>query len=145
MKQEVEIEIYSTQVIESEKSEVKLKAAGHFYEKGGQYYLSYQETEDTGYEGCRSVLKLTNDDLVSLTRFGAAHSQLLIERGQSNRCPYNTGYGILDLEVLGHEIKWTIEETAGHLFMSYTLNLGADTSSYNEIEIRWQEAPAQQE
>ena len=32
--------------------------------KGGSYYVTYRETETTGYEGCTTTLKIAADDAV---------------------------------------------------------------------------------
>ena len=44
---------------EEEKEEfVELMTRGQFVQKGGSYYITYKETETTGYEGCTTTLKI---------------------------------------------------------------------------------------
>ena len=37
---------------------VELMTRGQFVQKGGSYYITYKETETTGYEGCTTTLKI---------------------------------------------------------------------------------------
>ena len=47
---------------EEEKEEfVELMTRGSFVLKGGSYYVTYRETETTGYEGCTTTLKIAAD------------------------------------------------------------------------------------
>ena len=47
---------------EKEKEEfVELMTRGQFVQKGGSYYITYKETETTGYEGCTTTLKIAAD------------------------------------------------------------------------------------
>lgn len=70
---------------EEEKEEfVELMTRGSFVLKGGSYYVTYRETETTGYEGCTTTLKIAADgSRVAMLRFGkggGAGTQLLIEK-----------------------------------------------------------------
>ena len=81
---------------EEEKEEfVELMTRGSFVLKGGSYYVTYRETETTGYEGCTTTLKIAADgSRVAMLRFGkggGAGTQLLIEKGRRNLCHYETG------------------------------------------------------
>ena len=78
---------------EEEKEEfVELMTRGSFVLKGGSYYVTYRETETTGYEGCTTTLKIAADgSRVAMLRFGkggGAGTQLLIEKGRRNLCHY---------------------------------------------------------
>ena len=76
---------------EEEKEEfVELMTRGSFVLKGGSYYVTYRETETTGYEGCTTTLKIAADgSRVAMLRFGkggGAGTQLVIEKGRRNLC-----------------------------------------------------------
>ena len=57
---------------EEEKEEfVELMTRGSLVLKGGSYYVTYRETETTGYEGCTTTLKIAADgSRVAMLRFG---------------------------------------------------------------------------
>ena len=40
--------------MEEESDVIEMMTTGRFYRKNKLYYISYEETEATGYEGCRS-------------------------------------------------------------------------------------------
>ena len=54
------IEQHVKEPVEQEEKEefVELMTRGQFVQKGGSYYITYKETEATGYEGCTTTLKL---------------------------------------------------------------------------------------
>ena len=104
------IEQHVKEPVEQEEKEefVELMTRGQFVQKGGSYYITYKETETTGYEGCTTTLKIAADgSRVAMLRFGkggGAGTQLLIEKGKRNLCHYETGYGSMTLGGTGHQI-----------------------------------------
>ena len=57
------IEQHIDEPMEDEEKEefVELMTRGQFVQKGGSYYITYKETETTGYEGCTTTLKIAAD------------------------------------------------------------------------------------
>ena len=76
MKKDVLITIKGTQRVGGESDVIEMMTTGRFYRKNKLYYISYEETEATGYEGCRTTLKVGPNDKVTMTRFGPSRSQL---------------------------------------------------------------------
>ena len=67
------IEQHIDEPMEDEEKEefVELMTRGQFVQKGGSYYITYKETETTGYEGCTTTLKIAVDgSRVVMLRFG---------------------------------------------------------------------------
>ena len=81
MKKDVLITIKGTQRVGGESDVIEMMTTGRFYRKNKLYYISYEETEATGYEGCRTTLKVGPNDKVTMTRFGPSRSQLIVEQG----------------------------------------------------------------
>ena len=83
------IEQHVKEPVEQEEKEefVELMTRGQFVQKGGSYYITYKETETTGYEGCTTTLKIAADgSRVAMLRFGkggGAGTQLLIEKASA--------------------------------------------------------------
>ena len=140
MKQDVEIIIRSAQVMDGESDEMELSTLGRFYEKDGLFYLSYDETEVTGFEGHNTVLKLGPERRVTMNRYGKARSQLVIEPDECNTCNYNTEFGSMSIDVRGRQHELSMDDNGGRLFLAYNLDLGGGIGSYNEIEINWKVA-----
>ena len=127
--------------LQEEKEEfVELMTRGQFVQKGGSYYITYKETETTGYEGCTTTLKIAADgSRVAMLRFGkggGAGTQLLIEKGKRNLCHYETGYGSMTLGVTGDEIECGLTEKGGTAKFGYLLDANsAELVSRNRLEV----------
>lgn len=129
---------------EEEKEEfVELMTRGSFVLKGGSYYVTYRETETTGYEGCTTTVKVAEDARkVSMLRFGKQSSQLIIEKGTRHLCHYETGYGSISLGVAADVIEQRLDENGGSLKFSYTLDSGAESFiSRNLVDITVDKLP----
>ena len=129
---------------EKEKEEfVELMTRGQFVQKGGSYYITYKETETTGYEGCTTTVKVADDARkVSMLRFGKQTSQLVIEKGTRHLCHYETGYGAISLGVSADVIEHALDENGGKLQFSYTLDSGAESFiSRNLVDITVDKLP----
>ena len=116
---------------EEEKEEfVELMTRGSFVLKGGSYYVTYRETETTGYEGCSRVAMLR------FGKGGGAGTQLLIEKGRRNLCHYETGFGSMTLGVTADEIDCQLTEKGGTARFAYLLDAdSAELVSRNRLEV----------
>lgn len=118
---------------------IELITRGSYVQRGGSYYITYKETETTGYDGCVTTLKFAADgSRVAMLRFGqgADGTQLLIEKGKRNLCHYETGYGSMTLGVTADEIDCGLTEKGGVARFSYLLDANnAGMVSRNSLEI----------
>ena len=124
------ITIKGTMEQNGENDTVELMTRGNFVQRGNSYYIVYAETEATGYAGCTTTVRVSQDArLVSMTRFGKTSSQLIIEKGIRHLCHYETGYGSISLGVAADVIEHNLLPDGGELQFSYTLDSGADGES----------------
>ena len=108
---------------------VELMTRGSLVLKGGSYYVTYRETETTGYEGCTTTLKIAADG-------SRAGTQLLIEKGRRNLCHYETGFGSMTLGVTADEIDCQLTEKGGTARFAYLLDAdSAELVSRNRLEV----------
>ncbi|MEG1698560.1 MAG: DUF1934 domain-containing protein [Oscillospiraceae bacterium] len=71
-----------------ESDSIELKTRGSFTKKNNAFFISYKESEATGYKGCMTTVKVEDTGTcVSMLRFGSAPSQLVIEKRHSPRMP----------------------------------------------------------
>lgn len=138
MKQDVWIKIKGIQKVDGEEDSTELYTQGNFYRKNGNYYIAYEESETTGYAGCRTVLKIEGESRVSLIRNGAARSNLLIEKGSRNVGYYDTQEGELLIGVSAHAIRSALNDEGGELFFSYSLDVNSSHISDNEVYVEIQ-------
>jgi uncharacterized beta-barrel protein YwiB (DUF1934 family) len=116
---------------------VELMTRGNFLLKNNNFYITYKETETTGYDGCVTTLKLASDgSRVLMMRQGQASAQLLIEKARRNLCHYETGYGSVTLGVTADEIECGLTERGGTARFSYILDADSvSLMSRNALEI----------
>ena len=115
---------------------IQLKTRGAFLYKEGNFFITYQESETTGYAGCTTIVKVAQDSSrVAMLRYGPAASQLIIEKGIRHVCHYETGTGALNLGVAADEICCNLTPTGGTVEFSYTLDSGVQEISRNLVTI----------
>jgi len=126
---------------EDESDVVELFTTGEFYRKNGSYYISYEESEVTGFEGSTTTLKVEDQDCVTLSRNGKGHemTQLIVQNGVRHQCHYDMGFGDLMIGVSGKSIRSTLDEHGGQLEFKYSLDINSMLSSDNEMLIIVQE------
>ena len=142
MKKDVLITIRGTQQVNEEKDVVEMITTGRYYRKNGLYYISYEETEATGYEGCRTTLKIGPNDKVTMTRFGPSRSQLIVQQGVRHQCQYDTGYGAMTIGVMGNRFESSLSDRGGELKFGYTLDIEATVASENTVSVHVKELRA---
>ncbi len=122
---------------DGETEQVELMTRGSFALRGGSYYITYRETETTGYEGNVTTLKIAADSSrVAMLRFGPQASQLVIEKGRRNLCHYETGYGSVALGVTADGIQCDLSPKGGTARFSYLLDGDVSTViSQNSLEV----------
>lgn len=140
MNEDFLINIEGTMEQEGDIDKVSLMTRGSFVLKNGSFFISYKETQATGYDGNITTVKVEPSGKVSMLRFGTMPSQLVIEPGRRHVCHYDSGYGVLSLGVAADEIDNRLDENGGNLVFSYTLDTGDTQVSYNQVKISVQEA-----
>ena len=84
MKKDALITLKATSTADGESETTELVTEGYFYQKDGKYFLSYTETEATGFDGDTTTLKVDGQKAVTMLRFGKSRTHLLIESGRRN-------------------------------------------------------------
>ena len=81
MNEEFLIHIDGKMEQQGEWDHVDLLTRGSLVQKGSNFFISYQESDATGYAGCTTTVKAAADShKVTMIRFGSAASQLIIEK-----------------------------------------------------------------
>ena len=104
MKKDVLIDIKGIYRQDGEQDQVELVTTGSYYKRNGDYYIAYDESEMTGFDGTHTVLRVEGSQRVTLSRSGSTKSQLIIERGVRHQCHYDTGYGAMTIGVSGDRV-----------------------------------------
>lgn len=123
------------QTADGEVDTSELFTKGEFRLHNGEYFVDYDESEATGYEGSHVQLRI-NDKLVTMTRTGAAFSSLIFERGERHFCHYGTEYGDCMIGITTVGLDTDLDESGGRIFIKYTLDVNAGLMLTNEITIK---------
>lgn len=135
MRDDYLITIHGTIEQETGSDSVKLMTRGSFVQRGGKYFISYRESETTGFIGCTTMVKVEGQARVSMTRVGPMPSQIIIEKGRRHVCHYDTSHGALSLGVSADEIESRLTSKGGKLRFSYSLDVDTESLSRNIVDI----------
>lgn len=114
---------------------VEIFTTGTYQQENGHYYISYDESEATGFEGSTTTLKV-EDGMVTMSRISEEiDSQLIIQDGVRHQCQYDLGYGDMMIGVNGHSIKSSLGLAGGDLRFRYSLDVNSMFASENELYI----------
>ena len=144
MKKDVLISIKGIYSSEDDRDVIELFTTGTYYKKDGCYYICYDESRATGFEGSKTTLKVEQEKMVTLNRSGTANSQLIVEQGVRHQCHYDVGCGDLMVGVLGSRIKSSLNDEGGDLEVRYSLDINSMYASENEMYIHIKESAPKQ-
>jgi uncharacterized beta-barrel protein YwiB (DUF1934 family) len=133
-KKDVLINIRGIYRVEDETDEIEIFTTGQYYKKDDTYYISYDETEATGFEGSHTTLSVAPGRVV-LERKGAARSQLIVEQGKRHQCQYDVGFGDMMIGVHGSRIRYDLDEQGGNVEFRYSLDVNSALASQNYMYI----------
>ena len=136
---EVMVRIKSMQVSrEAGSDEMEFVTEAKLYKRNGALYLLYEESEFSGMPGCRTRLRL-RDDEVQMKRFGEGAgigNELRFKKGSRYTGLYETPFGPIEMEVLTNDVARTIsEEGTGQVDIDYEVSLKGLLEGRNRMNI----------
>ncbi len=115
--------------------ESELYTRGEFRFSKGSYYIDYDESEATGYEGSHSQLKI-DDNMLTMTRTGTNFTGLVFENGVRHYCHYGTEYGECMVGITTSLMKHNLTSGGGEIRLKYTVDVNSGLMTENEIHIK---------
>lgn len=145
MKKDVLISIRGEQdFIGLEKDDSELVTKGTLYERGGNMFLVYDESELTGMPQTKTTVRVGHDS-VNVMRTGKYPSNMLFEEQKQHMSLYNTPYGALTLTVSTEKIERDISmEKGGSISVYYSLALDHNYLGKNQLKINVKEYDAEE-
>ncbi|HIS76753.1 MAG TPA: DUF1934 domain-containing protein [Candidatus Merdivicinus excrementipullorum] len=134
MKKDVNICIKGVYMAEEERTTTELYTVGSLCKKNGHFYLTYAESETTGFEGCVTTMKL-EEDRVTVIRRGPATAHLILQKGIRNVGRYEMMGTLMDIGVYTDGMESTMTEDGGSLHLKYTMDMNSALLSENELDI----------
>lgn len=110
-----------------ETNEIELQTKGKFAQKNNQFYISYEESELTGFDDTTTTIKVAKD-VVSMTRNGKFNTKMVFRLGEKSLCNYATPYGVIPVGVNPVSLENRLGEDGGVLEIEYVLDI--DNSDY---------------
>ncbi len=111
---------------------------GKMFERNGATYLVYEESEFSGFPGCKTSLKLQGSR-VRMKRTGedlTGDTVMEFESGKRFTSTYETPYGEMDMEILTDRVLNNIDESGtGNVEVDYHVSLEGEVEGRNELRI----------
>lgn len=131
------VKVNNRQVITGEDpQEYELITQGEYSYKNGQHYFVYDETEISGMDKVKTVIRVS-EEMVAIMRYGALKSEMIFKKGKSNVSQYVTPHGTFKMELQTKTITIDMEEPLqGYIDIGYTLVMQSTVESVNHITIK---------
>lgn len=134
MNKKVLISVKTTQVIDGQPEAVELITQGEYHKEGNEYFAEYEESEISGMEGTKTVMKI-NEDTLRIMRSGTTNSDLMFKKGFDHVSLYNTPFGTLEVMIKPRKVDIDVNEEGGNVKLEYKMEaLGLDTVE-NALEL----------
>lgn len=114
--------------------ESELFTKGEFRLHKGSFFIDYDESEATGYDGSHVQMRI-DDKMMTLTRTGTTFSSLIFENKTRHFCHYGTEFGDCMVGITTAELKPELNENGGKIHLKYTIDVNGGLMAENEITI----------
>jgi uncharacterized beta-barrel protein YwiB (DUF1934 family) len=136
---DVRLKIVGKHIYEDvEEDQLELVTEGKLYQRGGKIYLTYDESEFSGMQGCKTRLTLS-DNVVRMARHGSAvgiDTEIHFEKGKRYNGFYDTPFGTVEMEVLTNELINTVDPASGGVVdIDYNISLKGLTEGRSRLKV----------
>ena len=122
-----------------EENVTELVTEGKYYKKGDKHYISYKETEVTGFEETTTMLKIENDR-VHLTRYGQVNTHMVFAPGEKHTGYYDTPFGSFTVGIISDAVKVEFGQKSGQIDIRYSLEIDNNTKAEHKLSLNVREA-----
>ncbi len=119
---------------EEETNEIELQTKGKFSEKNGKFYVIYEESELTGFEGATTTIKISPRD-ITMTRSGKYNSKMIFRQGEKRLCNYETPYGVIPVGVNPVVMEANLNNEGGNVYIEYVLDIDNQDYLKNRLNL----------
>lgn len=140
MKKDVLIKVKSLIESDDDTDKLEITTRGKLLDQGDKAYLTYRETDQNGYDGCSVLIKVENENKITISRSGDLKSQLVVEKGRRNLCSYATPYGSTLLGITCSALNTKREKSfLSEISTVYELDVDSCLISRNQLFIKIKE------
>ena len=138
---EIMLKIVGRQIAgDDTEDQMEFVTEGRMYERNGATYLVYEESEFSGFPGCKTSLRLKGD-AIRMKRIGEAAgygAEIEFKKGKRFISRYQTPYGMFDMEVLTHKVETNMgEDGSGTVDIEYQISLEGVVEGRNALRIEF--------
>ncbi len=130
----------SEEVIGGEGENVELVTSGKYYKKGDKYYVTYQETEVTGFDDHTTTTLKIDGDTVAMTRFGQVNTHMVFKRGEKHMGHYETPFGSFTVGIISDDVQVDVSDNGGDISIDYLLEIDNSTKAKHNLRLNIREA-----
>lgn len=134
MAENANIRMKIKQTADGQTDQSDLFTKGEYRLHEGAYYIDYDESEATGFEGSHVQLSV-KDDVVTMTRTGRAFSSLVFEQGKRHFCHYGTEFGDCMIGITTSYLRHVMADNGGEISVKYSIDVNGGLMLENEIII----------
>ena len=97
-------------------------------------YIIYEEPDENGMEGTKTILKLAGDK-ITLSRIGDVRQNMSFEKGKTIRSLYQTPFGALAMSVETRTLQVIFAETDIDIYIEYILMINEKMQGLTRLRI----------
>jgi len=142
LKKDVMLTIRGTQRIDDQEETVELLTCGQFVRRSDSYWITYDESETTGFAGFKTTLKIEPNRVTMRRRSAKSSTNLVVERGQRHQCSYDTGFGLLNIGISGKHVNSRLTDDGGSVDFAYSMDVDAALQAEQHVVIEVMDDPA---
>lgn len=121
-------------ITDGDEDVIELQTQGKFAERDGKYFISYEETELTGFDDTTTSIFVSNDK-VNMSRKGKYNMKMTYKPGEKNLCYYDTFYGSIIVAVDTKKIVNNLTPDGGSVMIDFLLDADNTTFAHNKLTI----------
>lgn len=130
MSDKVYVSIVGESVVNGETDKTELVTEGDYVFRGGKYLLRYKEGLVEGEESCSTMIKF-DKNIITMTRTGAANTQMIFEHGKRHLSHYETPIGSFTIGIKTDSLQVDVGENGGDVKIKYVLDINNVQSENN--------------
>lgn len=135
MQKNVFLKVKGTRLEQGEPESVEFITEAIYRKQDEAYIAEYEESELTGMEGTRTVIRFQPDEIL-ISRSGTNTSELYFERNKKHVTMYETEFGTMTIGVVAPRIEVSLDDTGGNVDFDYFIELNHVQTSENNFHMQ---------
>lgn len=108
------------------KNETEIMTEGTFRKIPSGYEINYDDTDATGFEGSKTVLKVLDGKKIEMLRSGDFLGEIQLEPGKKKFCIYGTPYGEMTVGVQSKTVESMLTDIGGKVRAKYSIDINSN-------------------